>query len=118
MSFEIGYLSEDGAERRVALEYAELNWTISMIVSVSILRISRYPRPRGENVELNATVAPGRRLRRPDAGCGPWPVLGRFGRRMLLRDGGARDRSRTQFRGRGGSTPGPDASVAEIETLI
>ena len=40
--FEIGYLSEDGAERRVALEYAELNWTISMIVSVSILRISRY----------------------------------------------------------------------------
>ena len=39
---KIGYLSEAVAERRVALEYAELNWTTSMIVSVSILRISRY----------------------------------------------------------------------------
>ena len=39
---KIGYLSVAVAERRVALEYAELNWTISMIVSVSTLRISRY----------------------------------------------------------------------------
>jgi len=28
VSFEIGYLSDAGAERRAALEYAELNWTI------------------------------------------------------------------------------------------
>ena len=29
------------SEHRVT-EYAKLNWTISMIVSVSVLRISRY----------------------------------------------------------------------------
>ena len=44
VSFKIGYLPEDGAERDAALEYAKLNWTISMIVSVSILRIPRYHR--------------------------------------------------------------------------
>jgi hypothetical protein len=41
VSFEIGCQSGHTAERRVALEYAELNWTITMIVSVSTLRILR-----------------------------------------------------------------------------
>ena len=38
-------------ERTVVTEYAELNWTNSMIVTVSILRISRYHGPAVETLK-------------------------------------------------------------------